>query len=31
MPERALLALQGPKAVDALTRLVPGVRASWCS
>jgi len=25
MPERALLALQGPKAVDALTRLVPGV------
>ena len=26
MPERALLALQGPKAVDALARLVPGVR-----
>jgi aminomethyltransferase len=25
MPERALLALQGPKAVDALRRLVPGV------
>jgi len=25
MPERALLALQGPKAVDALERLVPGV------
>jgi aminomethyltransferase len=25
MPERALLALQGPKAVDALKRLVPGV------
>jgi aminomethyltransferase len=25
MPERALLALQGPKAVDALGRLVPGV------
>ena len=25
MPERALLALQGPKAVDALQRLVPGV------
>jgi len=25
MPERALLALQGPKAVTALTRLVPGV------
>jgi aminomethyltransferase len=25
MPERALLAMQGPKAVDALTRLVPGV------
>ena len=25
MPERGLLALQGPKAVDALTRLVPGV------
>ena len=25
MPERALLALQGPKAVDALVRLVPGV------
>ena len=25
MPERALLALQGPRAVDALTRLVPGV------
>jgi aminomethyltransferase len=25
MPERALLALQGPKAVDALSRLVPGV------
>ena len=25
MPERALLALQGPKAVDALMRLVPGV------
>lgn len=24
MPERALLALQGPKAVDALARLVPG-------
>jgi len=27
MPERALLALQGPKAVDALSRLVPGVEA----
>ncbi|MCY7319821.1 MAG: glycine cleavage system aminomethyltransferase GcvT [Ramlibacter sp.] len=26
MPERALLALQGPKAVDALSRLVPGVQ-----
>lgn len=25
MPERALLALQGPKAVDALARVVPGV------
>ena len=25
MPERALLALQGPKAVQALSRLVPGV------
>jgi aminomethyltransferase len=25
MPERALLALQGPNAVDALARLVPGV------
>jgi len=25
MPERALLALQGPKAVEALARLVPGV------
>ncbi|MFM8921008.1 MAG: glycine cleavage system aminomethyltransferase GcvT [Limnohabitans sp.] len=25
MPERALLALQGPQAVDALSRLVPGV------
>src|SRR6188768_697029 len=25
LPERGLLALQGPKAVDALTRLVPGV------
>jgi aminomethyltransferase len=25
MPERGLLALQGPKAVDALSRLVPGV------
>jgi aminomethyltransferase len=25
MPERALLALQGPKAVDALSRMVPGV------
>ena len=25
MPERALLALQGPKAVDALERVVPGV------
>jgi aminomethyltransferase len=25
MPQRALLALQGPKAVDALQRLVPGV------
>ncbi len=25
MPERALLALQGPKAVDALSRVVPGV------
>ncbi|MEO5671219.1 MAG: glycine cleavage T C-terminal barrel domain-containing protein, partial [Ramlibacter sp.] len=25
MPERGLLALQGPKAVDALARLVPGV------
>ena len=27
MPERALLALQGPKAVDALSRLNPGVAA----
>ena len=27
MPERALLALQGPTAVDALARLAPGVRA----
>jgi len=27
MPERALLALQGPKAVDTLDRLAPGVRA----
>jgi aminomethyltransferase len=27
MPERALLALQGPLAVDALQRLVPGVNA----
>ena len=27
MPERALLALQGPKAVDALARLAPGVAA----
>ena len=27
MPERALLALQGPKAVDALARLQPGVAA----
>ena len=27
MPEQALLALQGPKAVDALARLAPGVRA----
>ena len=27
MPKRALLALQGPKAVDALARLAPGVRA----
>jgi aminomethyltransferase len=26
MPERALLALQGPKAVDALARLAPGVQ-----
>jgi aminomethyltransferase len=26
MPERALLALQGPKAVDALQRLLPGVQ-----
>jgi aminomethyltransferase len=26
MPERALLALQGPKAIDALTRLVPRVQ-----
>lgn len=25
MPERALLALQGPKAVDVLSRMVPGV------
>ena len=25
MPERALLALQGPKAVDAMARLVPGI------
>ena len=25
MPDRALLALQGPKAVDALSRMVPGV------
>jgi aminomethyltransferase len=30
MPERALLALQGPKAVDALARLNPAV-AAWCS
>jgi aminomethyltransferase len=28
MPERALLALQGPQAVDALARLAPG-RGSW--
>ena len=27
MPERALLALQGPQAVDALARVVPGVEA----
>ena len=27
LPERALLALQGPLAVDALARLAPGVRA----
>ncbi len=27
MPDRALLALQGPKAVDALSRLLPGVAA----
>jgi aminomethyltransferase len=27
MPERALLALQGPQAVDSLARLAPGVRA----
>jgi len=27
MPERALLALQGPQAVEALARLAPGVRA----
>ncbi|MFD1709756.1 glycine cleavage system aminomethyltransferase GcvT [Ottowia sp. GY511] len=27
MPERGLLALQGPKAVDALARVVPGVEA----
>ncbi|MRD47475.1 glycine cleavage system aminomethyltransferase GcvT [Caenimonas koreensis DSM 17982] len=27
MPERGLLALQGPKAVDALERVVPGVKA----
>lgn len=27
MPERALLALQGPKAVDALARVVPGVES----
>lgn len=26
LPDRALLALQGPKAVDALSRLVPGVQ-----
>jgi glycine cleavage system T protein (aminomethyltransferase) len=26
MPEQALLALQGPKAVDALSRLIPGAR-----
>jgi len=26
LPERALLAVQGPKAVDALARLVPGVQ-----
>jgi len=25
MPERALLALQGPKAIDVLSRMVPGV------
>ena len=25
MPERALLALQGPKAIDALSRMVPGI------
>ena len=30
LPERALLALQGPKAVDALARLDAGV-ASWSS
>ena len=28
LPERALLALQGPKAVDALARLAPGVDAA---
>ncbi|MBC7603937.1 MAG: glycine cleavage system aminomethyltransferase GcvT [Ramlibacter sp.] len=27
LPEQALLALQGPKAVDALERVVPGVKA----
>ena len=27
MPERALLALQGPKAVDALSRVLPGVES----
>ena len=26
MPERALLALQGPKAIDALSRMLPGVK-----
>ncbi len=31
MPERALLALQGPQAVTALPRLVRRRASSWCS